>query len=180
MVFIEFFHISLWKELRCLTMSSSGVFWLGSINIMAHTALKPRMMLTFFHNRRWPMFSSLGSTCSITSQVSLLRLIHFRWATLRPKQGQFRLKKKESIIQYSYRNVELMQECFPRHSRMGTASKKQDKETKTGKKRGVSMEKCIIFTKKSPYGQTTDQANGSQGVETPLKQWINYITNQNQ
>ena len=37
----------------------------------------------------------------------------------------------------------LMHECFPKHSRMGTARTKEDKETdETGKKRGVSMEKA--------------------------------------
>ena len=41
-----------------------------------------------------------------------------RWAcliSLPPK------RKKVSIIQYGYRNRELIQECFPKHSRMGTA-----------------------------------------------------------
>ena len=38
-------------------------------------------------------------------------------------------------------NGELMQECFPNHSRMGTARIKWDKETgEEGKERGVSME----------------------------------------
>ena len=48
-------------------------------------------------------------------------------------------------------NVELVHECFPEHSRMGTASMKQDKETgEGGKKRGAS-----IFSKagtKNPDG----------------------------
>ena len=35
-------------------------------------------------------------------------------------------------------NGELIQECFPKHSRMGTARMKQDEE---GKKTGVSMER---------------------------------------
>ena len=35
-----------------------------------------------------------------------------------------------------------MQECFPKHSRMGTARMKEDNETNVeGKKRGVNMEK---------------------------------------
>ena len=39
-------------------------------------------------------------------------------------------------------NVELMQECLPKHSRMGTARMKYDTETnEEGKKRGVSMER---------------------------------------
>ena len=38
-------------------------------------------------------------------------------------------------------NVELMHECFLKHSRMGTARMKYDKETEEeAKKRGVSME----------------------------------------
>ena len=37
-------------------------------------------------------------------------------------------------------NGELMQECLPKHSRMGTARIKLDKETdEEGKKRGVSI-----------------------------------------
>ena len=39
-------------------------------------------------------------------------------------------------------NWELMHKCFPKHSCMGTARMKQDKETdEDGKKRGVSMER---------------------------------------
>ena len=46
-------------------------------------------------------------------------------------------------------NGELMHECFPKHSRMGTARMKLDKETgEGGKKRGVSMEKSKAGTKK--------------------------------
>ena len=46
-------------------------------------------------------------------------------------------------IQYGYiGNVELMQECFPKHSRMGTPRMKYDKDTEEkGKKRGASMER---------------------------------------
>ena len=37
-------------------------------------------------------------------------------------------------------NVELVQECFPEHSRMATARMKQDKETdEGGKKKGASI-----------------------------------------
>ena len=40
------------------------------------------------------------------------------------------------------RNVELLHECFPKHSRMGTARMTQDNETnEEGKKRGVRMER---------------------------------------
>ena len=49
---------------------------------------------------------------------------------------------------------ELMRQCFPEHSRMGTARTKQDKETdEDGKKRGVSMERSKEGTnKRSPEG----------------------------
>ena len=43
---------------------------------------------------------------------------------------------------------ELLQERFPKHSRMGTARMKYDKETdEESKKRGVSMEKIKEGTK---------------------------------
>ena len=46
-------------------------------------------------------------------------------------------------------NGELVYECFPKHSRMGTARMKQDKETdEEGKKRGVSMARRKAGTKK--------------------------------
>ena len=39
-------------------------------------------------------------------------------------------------------NGEPMHECFPKHSRMGTARMKGDKETEEeGKQRGLSMER---------------------------------------
>ena len=42
-----------------------------------------------------------------------------------------------------------MHECFPKHSSMGTARMKLDKETdKEGKMRGVSIEKSKSDTKK--------------------------------
>ena len=45
-------------------------------------------------------------------------------------------------------NWELMHECFPKHSRMGTAGMKQDKKTdEGGKKRGLNMEKSKAGTK---------------------------------
>ena len=44
---------------------------------------------------------------------------------------------------------ELMHECFPKHSRMGTARTTEDKETdEEGKKRGVSMERSIKRARK--------------------------------
>ena len=46
-------------------------------------------------------------------------------------------------------NEELMQECFPKHSRMGTARMKQEKVTEQeGKKREVSMERSKEAQKK--------------------------------
>ena len=46
-------------------------------------------------------------------------------------------------------NWELMHECFPKHSHMGTARMKLDNETdEDGQKRGVSMEKSTAGTNK--------------------------------
>ena len=51
-------------------------------------------------------------------------------------------RKKEEPFNMAIGNRELIQECFPKHSRMGTARMKEDNETdEEGKKRGVSMEK---------------------------------------
>ena len=48
-------------------------------------------------------------------------------------------------------NGELMQECFPKHSRMGTARMKEDNETdEADKKRGVSMEKVKRHERNKP------------------------------
>ena len=44
------------------------------------------------------------------------------------------------------RKVKLVHECFSKHSRMGTAGMKLDKETEEGWKRGVSMEKSTVGT----------------------------------
>ena len=52
-------------------------------------------------------------------------------------------------------NVELTHECFPKHSRMGTARMKLDKETdEEDKKRSVSMKRSTANTKEkiSPDG----------------------------
>ena len=56
---------------------------------------------------------------------------------------------------------ELMQECFPKHSRMGTARTKKDKETdEDGKKRGVSMERSKAGTnKRSLNGESHPNQN---------------------
>ena len=52
-------------------------------------------------------------------------------------------KKQNKLVPLSMAigNGELMQECFPKHLRMGTTRMKYDKETdEEGKKRSVSME----------------------------------------
>ena len=51
-------------------------------------------------------------------------------------------------------NEELVHECFPKHSRMGTARLKYDNGTdEDDKKGGVSMEKSKAGAKeRSPYG----------------------------
>ena len=42
-----------------------------------------------------------------------------------------------------------MQECFPKHLSMGTARMKKDKETdEEGEKKGMSMERSKVGTKK--------------------------------
>ena len=47
-------------------------------------------------------------------------------------------------------NGELMHECFPKHSRMGTVRMKQDKEAdEKGKRWGVSMERSKAGMKKT-------------------------------
>ena len=64
-----------------------------------------------------------------------------------------RFAKKESIpFSLAIGNGELMQECFPKHTHMGTARKQQDKETDEVRKRGVSMEKSIAGAKKNKSG----------------------------
>ena len=42
--------------------------------------------------------------------------------------------KKEVAFSMAIGNRELIHECFPKHSRMGTARMKQEKETDEGKK----------------------------------------------
>ena len=58
-------------------------------------------------------------------------------------------------------NWELIHECFPKHSRMGTARMKEDNETdEDGKKRGVSMEKSKAGTKeRSPNSLSLPNQN---------------------
>ena len=54
-------------------------------------------------------------------------------------------------------NVELMHECLPKHSRMGTATMKQDEETE-GEMRVDSMERSKTLIKKGPGGLYTGRA----------------------
>ena len=61
--------------------------------------------------------------------------------------------EKSSTIQYGYS----MLECFPKHSRMGTA---RMKETEQDKKRGVRMERSKASKKKrSLYGPSLPKQN---------------------
>ena len=56
--------------------------------------------------------------------------------------------------------MELVQECCPEHSRLGTARKKQDKETKEeGKKRAMSMERSKAGTKEIRINEGLSQPN---------------------
>ena len=55
---------------------------------------------------------------------------------------------------------ELMHECFPKHSRTGTARMKYGKETnKQGKMRGASMEEVKQSEKISPYALSLPNQN---------------------
>ena len=58
---------------------------------------------------------------------------------------------------------ELMHQCFPKHSRMGTARMKYDKETDgDGQNRGVSMERSKAGTKKRrPDGLSLPNQNAT-------------------
>ena len=54
----------------------------------------------------------------------------------------FASRKKKVPFRMAMGTGELMQECLPKHSRMGTARMKKYKETnEEGKERGVSMER---------------------------------------
>ena len=56
--------------------------------------------------------------------------------------------KKASSIQLGYRKWGLVQECFPKHWRMGTARMKLDEETEEeGNEWGVSIERSKDDTK---------------------------------
>ena len=60
----------------------------------------------------------------------------------------FTVRKKHVPLGMAIGNVELLHECFSKHSRMGTAIMKWDKETEEGKERGMSMERSKAGTKK--------------------------------
>ena len=63
-------------------------------------------------------------------------------------------KERKEEVPFSYFSMAigyggLMHECFPKHSRMGTARMKEEKETgEEGKKRGVSLEGSKASTNK--------------------------------
>ena len=68
---------------------------------------------------------------------------------LLPKQTISPREKRKVPFSMAIGHGELMQECFPKHSRMGTARIKQGKETdEEGKKSGVSMERRKAGTNK--------------------------------
>ena len=47
------------------------------------------------------------------------------------------------------RNVKIMHQCFSKHSCMGTARRKSDKDTKQeSKKSGINMERSTVDTQK--------------------------------
>ena len=56
--------------------------------------------------------------------------------------------KRQVPFSMAIGNEELMHECFPKHSPMGTARMKSNKETEAeGRYRGVSMERSTVGTK---------------------------------
>ena len=68
----------------------------------------------------------------------------------------YQREKKEVPFTMAIGNWELMYEFFPKHSRMGTARKKEYNETgEDGKKRGVIMEKVKRARNKSRQPITT-------------------------
>ena len=70
---------------------------------------------------------------------------------------------------------ELTHECFPEHSRMGTARTKQDKATdEYGKKRDVSMERSKAGTNK---GSPDDLSHPNQNTIIMNKIWSHFIRN---
>ena len=75
--------------------------------------------------------------------------------------GYFASRKRKVPFSMAKGNGELMHECFPKHSRMGTARTKEDKETdEDDTKRGVSMERSKAGTnKRSPDGLSHPNQN---------------------
>ena len=83
--------------------------------------------------------------CSKLTNSSRICLIALRFQLF----IAFTERKKKVPFSMAIGNGELVQECFHKHLRMGTARMKKDKETDEGsKKRGVSMEKSKAGTKK--------------------------------
>ena len=74
-------------------------------------------------------------------------------------------------------NLELVYECFLKHSRMGTARMKQMK-MKERKKREVIMERSKAGTKenRSPNGAKKARAYRPTQVRYAGKKWTNYLT----
>ena len=57
-------------------------------------------------------------------------------------------RKEEEPFSMAIGSGELMHDCFPKHSQMGTARMKEDNDTDENCKRGVSMEKVKRARKK--------------------------------
>ena len=73
-------------------------------------------------------------------------------------------------------NGELMHECFPKHSRMGTARMKYDKETdkEDKKKAWVWKEAKRAQKKRSPDGLSHPNQNNKQNMAISYKKWKKY------
>ena len=70
-------------------------------------------------------------------------------------------RKEQVPFSMAIGNGELMHECFPKHSCMGTARMKEDKDTdEETQKRGLSMEISKVGTKeRSPDGPSLPNQN---------------------
>ena len=88
------------------------------------------------------------------------------------------LRKEEVPFSMPIGHGELMHECFPKHSRMGTAGMKRDDETdEDTQKRGVSMENSTAGTnKRSPDGLSNPNQNTiiKQNMVIFYKKWKKY------
>ena len=63
--------------------------------------------------------------------------------------------KKQVPLSIGIGNEELIHECFPEHSRIGTASKYDTDTEEQGKKRRVNLERSRATTKKINLGGLT-------------------------